>query len=354
MAIHILILDEGSPGHCAQSEGIVDLLERHGLVIQREKIRLRNRLPGVFRGVMRKLLAIPAARLSEACLTLSSVLESQPTARPDLIISSGGKSAFASLVLKRRYQAGNIFVGVPEPFPDRWFDLIVSPTRRDYRTASVVSGLIPNSVTPERVAAAGEDYWQQRMPAAPCWALLIGADSKSHHYSDADWQGLVDGVNALSQRLGIRWLITTSRRTSPDVEQLLDEGLDRANLVELVLYNREPKRVMMPFLAAAQRVLVTQDSLTMASEALCSGRPVTLLTPSELRIDKGSYFEEIVNGFRRLQGVQPCALTQLADYQPDAIASEAPTGLDRLGGELVDLVTEIVGEASGTGTGLTS
>ncbi|MBV1788364.1 mitochondrial fission ELM1 family protein [Marinobacterium sp. D7] len=342
MAINILILDEGSPGHCAQSEGIVDLLERQGLRIQREKICVRNRLPGLFRGLMRKLIAIPAAWLNEACLALSSVLESQPTRPPDLIISSGGKSAFASLVLKRRYRAGNIFVGVPDPFPDRWFDLIVSPTRRDYRTASLVSGLIPNSVTPERVAAAGERYWQQGKPSSPCWALLIGANSKSHHYSDADWQGLVAGVNALSQRLGVRWLITTSRRTPPEVEQLLDEELDRDNLVELVLYNREPKRVMLPFLAAAQRVLVTQDSLTMASEALCSGRPVTLLTPSELRIDKGSYFEEIVNGFHQLQGVQRCALTQLAGYQPDAMEGEAPVGLDRLGRELVDRVTGMV------------
>ncbi|MBR9885130.1 MAG: hypothetical protein GYB21_16405 [Oceanospirillales bacterium] len=343
MTLNILILDEGSPGHCAQSEGIVALLERQGLEIRRDKIRVRNRLPGVLRGLMRKLMAIPSYWLNERCLRLCCQLEADPVQRPDLIISSGGKSAFASLILKRRYGAANIFVGVPEPFPDRWFDLIISPVARAFRTRSLVSGLIPNSVTPERVASAGAEYWQQGLPPQPCWALLIGGDSKSHRYSERDWEGLVSGVNALSARFGVCWLITTSRRTPEAVEAMLEAGLNRQAVVDLVLYNREPRRVMQPFLAGAQRVLVSQDSLTMASEALCSARPVTLLTPEVLKLDPGSFFEEMIEGFPHLPGVERCAMAQLNNYSPEQVDSDpgAILSLDRMAPELLSSIQQL-------------
>jgi len=347
VSLNILILDEGSPGHCAQSEGIVDLLQRHGLDLRREKLRVRNRLPGLFRGLMRKLIGLPVGWLNEICLRGCCELERQPNTPPDLIVSSGGKSAFASLVLKRRYNAANIFVGVPEPFPDRWFDLILSPVARNFATSYLVSGVIPNSVTPARVAEVGATYWQQGLPAQPCWALLIGGDSKSHRYGEYDWQGLVQGINALSERLGVRWLITTSRRTPERVEALLAERLAPDAVVELVLYNREPRRVMQPFLAAAQRVLVTQDSLTMASEALCSGRPVTLLTPETLRLDRGSFFEEMIEGFPRLPGVERCAMAELTAYAPESTDTQgAVIGLDRLAPELLRSIERLTATRS--------
>lgn len=291
---------------------------------------------------MRKLLSLPFGWLNELCLRRCCELESEPSFKPELIISSGGKSAFASRVLKRRYDAANIFVGVPERFPDHWFDLIISPVQRVFKTAALVSGVIPNSITPVAVERAGSQYWEQGVPAQPCWALLIGGDSKSHRFSETDWRGLIEGINGLAKRSGVRWLITTSRRTPEFVERMLDEELDRECVVDLVLYNREPRRVMLPFLAAAQRVVVTQDSLTMASEALCSGRPVTLLTPAELKLDPGSFFEEMIQGFPELPGVERCPMVSLDQYRPaNSGAISDVISLDALGPELVAAVTEI-------------
>jgi hypothetical protein len=341
MALDLLILDEGSPGHRAQSLGVVQLLERQGIAVRVQRVTLHNRLPGFCRGPMRRLIALPWPWLNALCLRLSSPLERAPNPLPDLIISSGGKSAFASLVLKRRYRAANLFVGVPEPFPDRWFDLIITPVRRSFHVPSLVSGLIPNTVTPQRVAAAGRAYWHGDPPPPPCWALLIGGNSRSHHYSEADWQGLVAGINRLAAERGIRWLITTSRRTPPEVEQMLSQQLDPAVVAELVCYNRAPKKVVHPFLAAAERVLVTQDSLTMASEALCSGRPVTLLAPERLRVKQGSYFAELVEFFPRLAGVERILASELPRYTPAPPGEGAIISLDAIGPELAHWVSEL-------------
>ncbi len=343
MPLNILILDEGSPGHRAQSEGLVHLLERQGIDVREEQIRVHNRLPGFCRGLMRRVLSLPWPWLNSLCLRMSSRLDRVPNRAPDLIISSGGKSAFASLVLKRRYHAKNLFVGVPEPFPDCWFDLIVAPVKRPFGVPFLVSGLIPNTVTPEQVEAAGREYWQASRPESPCWALLIGGNSKSHHYSQADWQRLVDGINRLGTELGIRWLITTSRRTPPAVEQLLSEQVDPAVVVEMVLYNRQAKRVVQPFLAVADRVLVTQDSLTMASEALCSGRPVTLLAPEVLKVTQGSFFAEMLEYFPRLEGVERIAQAGLPNYRIALNPECDVVTLDTMGPKLVEVLSSLLG-----------
>jgi mitochondrial fission protein ELM1 len=290
---------------------------------------------------------VAGTNVSEYLLTLCSTLDKMPEHQPDLIVSSGGKSAFASLVLKRRWRIPNIFVGVPAPFPDRWFDLIVSPVPREFRTASVVTGLIPNTVTPEQVRAAGEQYWKGDFPASPCWALLIGGDSKSHRFSDADWQGLIDGVNALARRRHMRWLVTTSRRTPAEVEAKLAKGLEPHAVAALVLYNQNPQKVVQPFLAVAERVMVTQDSLTMASEALCSGVPVTLLAPQRIELEPGSYFEEMVNGFPRLPGVERVSMRMLAGYEGGQGGHHGDTlmSLDPIGAELVQAVRRLTGRA---------
>jgi mitochondrial fission protein ELM1 len=290
---------------------------------------------------MRRLLSLPWPWLNDLGLCLSSHLEEEPNNIPDLIISSGGKSAFASLVLKRRYQAKSLFVGVPEPFPDSWFDLIVAPVRRSFGVPFLVSGLIPNTVTPEQVQAAGREYWQADQPESPCWALLIGGNSKSHHYSQNDWQGLVDGINRLGREFGVRWLITTSRRTPSEVGQLLSQKIDPAVVAEFVLYNKCPKRVVQPFLAAAQRVLVTQDSLTMASEALCSGRPVTLLAPEVLKVKQGSFFAEMLEHFPSLDGVDRIQISELPSYDGKSSVEFSVITLDAIGPELVEKLADL-------------
>jgi mitochondrial fission protein ELM1 len=310
---------------------VVRLLERAGVPVELDLLRVQNRLPGVLRGVMRKLINVSPVWISGYLLRLFCRFEKSPAQAPALIISSGGKSAFASRVLKRKWRSANLFVGVPAPFPDRWFDLILSPVARPFDTASLVTGVIPNAVTPEAVAEAGQRYWQENLPTQPCWVVMIGGDSKSHRFQEPDWSGLIEGIRSLAQKQGVYWLITTSRRTPESVETRLQEELaDCPNIAELVLYNREPKRVMQPFLAAAQRVLVTQDSLTMASEALCSGRPVTLLAPQDVRLDPGSFFEEIVEGFPRLPGVERVAMTELSAYKPEDNKAVEPVSLEPL------------------------
>ena len=249
-----------------------------------------------------------------------------PDIEPDLIISSGGKSAFASYIFKRLYRRPNIFVGVPEPFPDTWFDLIISPVARKFSTSSLISGIIPNTVTTAKIDDAGASYWGAEGPNERYWTLMIGGPSKSHKYRDEDWAGLIAGVNYLARTQGVKWLISTSRRTPEAVEAMLAEQVDAAAVKELVLFNRMAKKVLLPFLYASERVFVTQDSLTMASEALNSGKPVTLLAPESVDVKEGSFFAELVNSFPKMSNVSRQMMVELVTFtakQPDTLKQRA-------------------------------
>jgi len=60
------------------------------------------------------------------------------------------------------------------------------------------------------------DSLSRKLPAAPSdapWLLLIGGNGAGYRYEDADWRALAAAVNRLGKEEGVRWLVTTSRRT---------------------------------------------------------------------------------------------------------------------------------------------
>jgi mitochondrial fission protein ELM1 len=129
------------------------------------------------------------------------------------------------------------------------------------------------------------------MEGAPegCWTILIGGSSRTHRYAAEDWSALARGINELARRYGIRWLLSTSRRTGVEAERQLAREIDGGVIAEAVWYGREPKKSVGAFLAAADRIFVTQDSLTMMSEGLAMDKRVELLVPRRWELPESGF-----------------------------------------------------------------
>src|SRR5690606_25700289 len=95
-----------------------------------------------------------------------------------------------------------------------------------------------------------------------------------------DWRALAAGLATLARRENARLLLTTSRRTGAAAETLLRENLPAELITDAVWWSRAPRKVMREFLAAAQAIVVTEDSLSMVAESLYSGRPVLSVAPA--------------------------------------------------------------------------
>jgi mitochondrial fission protein ELM1 len=286
----VWIISEGSPGHISQSEGLVDALAKL-TALEVTIIQTRPRLKGFVRTLVRFWMGRRGRALSGKFLSRWLDCEIPAAApRPDLIVASGGKAVFAARSLAVKFSAPLVFIGERKPYPSQWFHTVFTPSAAETGVSDVSIELIPTRVTRERVEQAAA-AWTER-PDGRLWAMVIGGASVSHRYSMQDWDALASSMNALASREGIRWLVTTSPRTGAEVEARLREKLAAGSVAEAVWWAEKPEKKMAAFLGTAERVIVTQDSVTMITEAVASGRPVAVTRPADVRFPRDSFMPD--------------------------------------------------------------
>lgn len=340
--MRVWMIDEGSRGHRVQSEGVLAALEGAGAKLETARVDCRERGPGAFRPLARAAMDAAGAAAAGAVARAASVFRPPDGPPPELIVASGGTTAFALRALARRSGAFSVFVGNPKPFPGRWFDAVMTPIPLGLEAGrEIVTDVVPSPTTPERLRAAAAARWPEG-PPAPVWTLLVGGDSRNHRFSAGDFAALAEGANALAARAGVRWLVTTSPRTGAAGEAILAERLRPEAVAELTLFGRRPDPVTAAYLGAADRTFVTQDSLTMLSEALLSGRAVTALAPSDVSLDPENFMARLLrrwDAWPHFARLSCAALAELEiraaegarfDAAPAALARAARALLDRL------------------------
>ena len=281
---HVLVIDEGHAGHLTQSRGLATALAAR-IGADTEIVSAKLTLRGLLRPLLQ--LATDHARhgLPNWVLRLAYDWSDDIGAlRAEVIVTSGGKGLYFATSLARRLGATLVFCGDPAPLPARWCDVILSPVPVPGHPHVIETELLLTEMSPARIVGRGGEYREAfvRMGGIRLAALLVGGDSRSHRYTTLDWRALVDGINRLGAT-GWRWLISTSPRTPPAVEAMLRSLVDPRYLVKSVWWHARPERVVVDFFGAADIVAVTQDSLSMLSEAMAAGKPVLSLVPAEVR-----------------------------------------------------------------------
>lgn len=313
--MNVWLLDEGTPGHTVQTEGVGEILGSR-LGAKLTWVRCKLKLPGWQRAVTRWRVGRkgPGGALRFA-KQLYPGLEIPAGEQADLVISSCGKSAYLNRLLCAETGARGVFIGERKPFPANWFDLIITPVEEGIGN-ELLMPVIESGKSPESGMAAREGYWPEGAPQG-CWTVLIGGSSRTHRYGKEDWEALADGINSLARNNEVRWLLSTSRRTGAEGELILKKQINPEVTREAVWYGSEPKKAVGAFLAAGERIFVTQDSLTMMSEGLAMDKRIELLVPRDWEMPKGSFNGAYVS---RLLGeglVGRTNISDLAEYIPD-------------------------------------
>jgi mitochondrial fission protein ELM1 len=288
----VWLIDEGHAGHRSQSRGLAEAIERQAEAKAHELL-LDYRVPGWLRPALRRYLAVsptPHERIFRACYRLPAL----PRSPPDLLISSGGRTVLAANYLRRHFGCRHVYLGPPEPFAPACFDLILSPVEhRGYRSVLKTDFLL-TTVSPDGIAGEGAHLRRvaDTSERGRLGAVLIGGRSRSSVFEDKDWQQLAWGLNSLHHTAGWKWLITTSRRTGRQAEDLLRRLIVPEALLDATWWNEEQRKVLGAYLDASDVVLVTRDSLTMISEAVASGKPTVVVEPAERR--PSSYLDSVL------------------------------------------------------------
>ncbi len=337
----VWIISEGSPGHVSQSVGLASALAGASLV-QVERFECRPRLNGAARSLVRAWMGKAGRPLPDWVLRRWLRLDAPASTatKPDLILSSGGKSVFAARSLAARYEVPYVFIGERKPYRSEWFHTAFTPSANENGVNDVLIEMIPTRMTRESAERAAVE-WTDR-PAGRLWAAVIGGASASHRYTEADWTALGGALGALAQRHGIRWLVTTSPRTGANAEKILRSAIPEEAVAYSIWWATRPEKRLAALLGAAEVVIATQDSVTMATESVASGRPTVLVRPAETPFPKGSflpaYFERLEKTGRvlrreiaGLEQIEPADLSALRPPTEPMERSLAATLRARLG-----------------------
>lgn len=281
----VWIIDEGSPGHLSQSVGLVEAMSAIN-PLDCVTVSGRSKVRGWLRPLIRQYMGHSGRPLPGFLLPFIANLKIPDNCNtPDLIVSSGGKSVFAARSLACKYKAPYVFIGERKPYPAEWFHTIISPVAQESSENSIDVELIPTPVSPEIIAHKGQA--QKNL-----WCMVIGGASRSHHFQEKDWIQLAEGMNTVAERENIRWLLTTSRRTGSESEKTLQKHLNLDFLVDAIWWSEQPRKEFYSFMARAGILFVTQDSVTMVTEAVSSGKPVVVISPEKTFFSENNFLPD--------------------------------------------------------------
>ncbi len=239
---------------------------------------------------------------------LAAVADSLRAPLPGLIIACGGMGAAVAAALRR---GNRTVVQVQHPRLDpRRFDLIVV-NRHDELTGPnvVVTRTALHRATPERLAAAAT-AWRDRFAhlPRPLVAVLLGGSNGRFRLDAAVAAQLAGTLAGMLQRDRVGLAVTPSRRTDQAAVRVLRETLEPLGAY---IWDGTGENPYFGMLGLADAIVVTQDSVSMISEAAATAAPV-LIAPLPGRSRRQVMFLEALQGrgpgalvrgaFRHLEG----------------------------------------------------
>ena len=197
---------------------------------------------------------------------------------PDVMMATGRLSIpyFRAVLRKAGIRTFGVVLQDPKTGP-RTADVIWVPEHDKRRGLNVITTLTaPHSFTQTRLAEL-----RLHMPAAiaalpaPRVALILGGPSGNHVFDDKAIARLANSIVSLAPHTG-SFLISASRRTPP---AMLAAVKAAARARPALVWDGTGQNPYPDFLAHADLLVVTGDSVNMTGEACATGHPVYVFDP---------------------------------------------------------------------------
>jgi mitochondrial fission protein ELM1 len=258
----VWVLHDGKPGMASQALG---LAEATGFAFSEKPLSIRR--PWAWLPPQLWLAPLDAAR--EGGLVLAPPW-------PDLVIGCGRNTARPALAIRRASGGRTVAAQIQDPRVGRTeFDMLFVPEHDRLRGPRIVvtRGAI-HRVTPARLATERRRFPALEALARPIIGVLIGGSNRAYRLDLRQLAKIAEMIAAALRRSGGSAVVTPSRRTGERGLGLLRERL--AGLPGSI-WDGEGENPYYAYLAVADALLVTADSVSMVSEAAATGKPVHII-----------------------------------------------------------------------------
>ena len=198
---------------------------------------------------------------------------------PDIVISAGRRQARIAAAIKRKSGEKTFVCQIMRPeLGYNHFDMVVLPTHdRAPEHPSIFRTIgAPHRITKQRLVEAFDEFSPYfAMLPYPKTAVFVGGSSRHYHFTDGMIRQMIRDLCAMQDRQGGSLIILTSRRTPASLISLWQKELKGRPHSFYVWGQKGQANPFVGALACCERIIVTQDSVSMLTEALGSGRPVT-------------------------------------------------------------------------------
>ena len=202
---------------------------------------------------------------------------------PGLVVTAGRRTAPVARAIKRLAGGRTFLVQVMDPgrAGAGAFDLIAQP-RHDLpagRPGTFPITGAPHRITPSLLNAAAQ-RWRPRLKGLPRpWiALIVGGSTRRRAFDAETARTLGRMASAMARDAGGSLLVSTSRRTGA-AAAALSAAIDVPSHV--YRWGEGGDNPYPGYLALADAVVVTGDSVSMCSEACATAGPVYIYAPTE-------------------------------------------------------------------------
>ncbi|MEK9723005.1 MAG: mitochondrial fission ELM1 family protein [Rhodospirillaceae bacterium] len=252
------------------------------------------------------LAALPNALAPSGFATLDAESRSGLEAPwPDLVIAAGRRTAPITREIKRLGEGRPKLVQIMNPGGSLGdFALVGVPAHDPPVIGANVVTMVgsPHGLTAAKLAEA-RAAWAPRLThlPAPRIALIVGGSTRRRDFSPAMARDLAARAGKLATDAGGSLMVTTSRRSGAAADVLLAALPDPKHVFR---WGDEGDNPYTGYLASADAVIVTGESMSMCSEACAGTGPVYVYAPQGLITPKHGRFHDALyaGGYARPLG----------------------------------------------------
>ncbi|MBI4308889.1 MAG: mitochondrial fission ELM1 family protein [Candidatus Omnitrophica bacterium] len=295
----VLILGDDKTGHARQSQAAAQILTRslaaHGKSVEERLVPVHFKSVGAEK--MFRFYAFFAQAFK--FLVREEVLQFFLTTEAyhaltaysaDFIISCGSTAGSMNFFLSRCYGAKSICLLKAGLVSWDQFHLVIVP-EHDRPSVSKNARLVTtkaalNLITPEYLkeqsAQLLNHYSHLKSNVRPKIGVLLGGDTKGIAFDEAQIRLLLRQLKEAAAHFNADIVLTTSRRTSPAIDDLAAKelkGFERCPLC-IIANSQDIPSAVGGILGISDIVIVSGESISMVSEAVCSGKRTIVFSPA--------------------------------------------------------------------------